>query len=104
MATYEHKTYYSDGYVVEYLEYGEDRCESWLLLPAENLWPQWLRGFIYCLALFYLFVGIAIASDIFMCSIEVITAKKKIISKWDPEKNQMVEREVSRWWGVTRAA
>ena len=89
-----HYSYYSRGFVVEYLDTGEDRCSSWLLLPAENLWPQWFRGLLYCIALFYFFVGIAIASDIFMCSIEVITARKRTISKWDPEKNEMVQREV----------
>ena len=97
-----HFSYFSRGYVVEYLDPGEDRCSSWLLLPAENLWPEWFRGLIYCIALFYFFVGIAIASDIFMCSIEVITARKRTISKWDPEKNEMVEREVSLGQGNTR--
>ncbi|GFO25827.1 sodium/calcium exchanger 3 [Plakobranchus ocellatus] len=92
-----HYSYYSRGYVVEYLDPGEDRCSSWLLLPAENLWPEWFRGLLYCIALFYFFVGIAIASDIFMCSIEVITARKRTISKWDPDKNEMVEREVLIW-------
>ncbi|KAK3766043.1 hypothetical protein RRG08_002281 [Elysia crispata] len=92
-----HYSYYSRGFVVEYLDTGEDRCSSWLLLPAENLWPQWFRGLLYCIALFYFFVGIAIASDIFMCSIEVITARKRTISKWDPEKNEMVQREVLIW-------
>ncbi|GFS07622.1 sodium/calcium exchanger 3 [Elysia marginata] len=92
-----HYSYYSRGFVVEYLDTGEDRCSSWLLLPAENLWPEWFRGLIYCIALFYFFVGIAIASDIFMCSIEVITARKRTISKWDPEKNEMVQREVLIW-------
>ncbi|XP_035826006.1 sodium/calcium exchanger 2 isoform X2 [Aplysia californica] len=94
---YTHFTYYTNGFVAEYVDAGEERCSSWLLVPAENLWPDWLRGILYCIALFYLFVGIAIASDIFMCSIEVITAKQRKISKWDPEKNEMVEKEVLIW-------
>lgn len=67
----------SRGYVLEVLEDGEEICTSWLLLPAENLWPIWLRGLLYILAMVYVFFGIAIASDSFMCSIEVITSRKK---------------------------
>ena len=65
-------------------------CVAW----CNQLPPVTRRAIIYCIALFYMFVGIAIASDIFMCSIEVITAKKKMISHWDTERNEMVEREV----------
>jgi len=46
-------------------------CESWLLLPAENIWPQWIRIVLYFLGLFYCFLGVAIGSDVFMTSIEV---------------------------------
>ena len=93
--TTEYRTNYSRGYVVEFLDAGDTRCESYLLLPAENLWSEALRGFLYILGLVYLFVGIAIASDIFMCAIEVITSKKKKITRWDPERQEVVVREVS---------
>lgn len=47
--------------------------------------------------MFWTFIGIAIASDIFMMSIETITAKKRKISQWDPERQEVVEREVLIW-------
>ena len=90
-------TNFSRGYVVEFYSPNKPPCESWILLPAENLWPHWLRGILYLAAMVYLFVGIAIVSDVFMCSIEVITSKKKKVVKWDPERNQKVEREVLVW-------
>ena len=89
---------YYKGYVVEILDSNStERCESWLLLPAENLWSPALRGFLYIVAIAYFFVGIAIASDIFMGAIEVITSKKRTIVKWDKDKNEKVEREVLVW-------
>lgn len=92
-----HFSYYSNGYVVEYLDNGTDQCESWILLPAENLWPAAFRGFLYIVALVYFFLGVAIASDIFMASIETITSKKKKIMVYDAEKKETVEREVLVW-------
>ncbi|XP_052696783.1 sodium/calcium exchanger 1-like isoform X10 [Crassostrea angulata] len=92
-----HFSYYSNGYVVENLDNGTDQCKSWILLPAENLWPAALRGFLYIVALVYFFLGVAIASDIFMASIETITSKKKKIMVYDAEKKETVEREVLVW-------
>ncbi len=88
---------YSNGYIIEKVKVGDSVCESWLLVPAENLWNEGLRGFLYILALMYMFMGIAIASDIFMCSIEVITSKKKIVVRWDEEKQERIEKEVLLW-------
>ena len=90
-------TNYSRGWVIEAVDDGLESCESWLLLPAENLWSKGLRGFLYTLALMYIFVGIAIVSDIFMCSIEVITSQRKTVVKWDEEKQVMVEKQVLIW-------
>ncbi|XP_078313457.1 sodium/calcium exchanger 1-like isoform X6 [Crassostrea virginica] len=92
-----HYTYYGNGYVLEYTDNGTTPCESWILLPAENLWPKALRGFLYIVALVYFFLGVAIASDIFMASIEVITSKKKKIVMYDPEKKETEEKEVLIW-------
>nr|XP_022330894.1 sodium/calcium exchanger 2-like isoform X5 [Crassostrea virginica] len=96
---YELKTEYGDrGYVVEYLASNtSEYCKSWLLLPAENLWPEWLRGILYLICMFYFFLGVAISSDIFMNSIEVLTSKKRTVKQWDPEKNEMKEVEVFIW-------
>ncbi|KAJ7384559.1 hypothetical protein OS493_021190 [Desmophyllum pertusum] len=87
-------TNYSKGYVAEY----SPPCfKSWLLLPAENLWSEGLRGFLYVVAMLYLFLGIAIIADIFMSCIEVITSKKKTVTRYDPEKQERVEMEVFVW-------
>ncbi|KAL5004041.1 hypothetical protein ScPMuIL_017497 [Solemya velum] len=97
MGMQEHRTDYEYGYIVEVLETNKTPCHSWVLLPGENLWPEALRGILYILALMYLFIGIAIASDIFMSSIEVITSKKKTLIRWDEEKKEKVKREVLIW-------
>lgn len=90
-------SYYSRGHVLENVENGTEQCASWLLLPAENLWNVGIRAFIYILAILYLFLGVAISSDIFMGSIETITSKKRTIVAWDAEKEEKHEREVLVW-------
>lgn len=86
------------GYTVEIICGNEtQQCESWLLLPGENLWNDGVRGLLYLIALFWTFIGIAKASDIFMLSIEQITAKKRKIVQWDTEKQEVTEREVLIW-------
>jgi solute carrier family 8 (sodium/calcium exchanger) len=94
---FEYRTDYSRGYVVEYLDSNTTkRCDEFILLPAENLWDEGLRGFLYLLAMLYLFLGVAIASDIFLNSIEVMTSKKRSIVKLDPERGP-VTVEVLVW-------
>ncbi|CAH1797885.1 unnamed protein product [Owenia fusiformis] len=96
--SWNYRTNYSSGYVVEYVPLNATPCASWLLfIPAENLWPAGLRAFLYLLAMIYLFMGIAISSDLFMCSIEAITSKKKKVIRFDEETQQKVEREVLVW-------
>lgn len=90
----EHYSNFSKGWIIEQYDNETGRCESWLLLPGENLWSRELRGALYLLAMLYVFLGVAIVSDIFMCSIEVITSKKKKVAKWDEEKGTTVEKEV----------
>ena len=86
------------GYVVEYVSQpNASICSSWLLLPGENLWPEWLRGCLYLIAMAYIFVGIAIVSDLFMGSIEVITSKKRKVTVFDPERRVAEEQEVLLW-------
>ena len=58
---------------------------------------MYFRGSLYIGALSFLFVGIAIASDIFMSSIEMITSKKRIVKFYDPEAQVMQRREVLIW-------
>ena len=85
------------GSVVEHICNDTLRCDSWMLLPAENLWSEGVRGFLYIIGMLYVFIGVAIASDIFMMSIEVITSKKRTVVLWDEEKQEKVEREVLVW-------
>ena len=54
-------------------------------------------GVVYLLWLGYLFVGIAIISDIFMESIESITAQTIKYEYWDKEKNHQVTVEKQVW-------
>lgn len=93
----EYRINYSLGFVVEYIPENETRCSSWVLLPAENLWSLSTRGFLYILSMLYLFLGIAIVSDLFMSSIEVITSQKKTVYKWDEERQERVAKEVMVW-------
>mmetsp|Transcript_27992 Transcript_27992/g.65642 ORF Transcript_27992/g.65642 Transcript_27992/m.65642 type:complete len:784 (-) Transcript_27992:280-2631(-) len=68
---------YPTGYIL-YAE-GEDatyECSSWLLAPGTNLANRPFLAFIYLVGLAYIFLGIAIISDIFMAAIEVITASE----------------------------
>jgi len=87
--------YGNRGFIVDYWK--EERCESWILLPGENLWPSWVRGVLYIVFMFYLFIGIAIISDIFMGSIEVITSKKRTITRYDPITKEARTKEVLVW-------
>lgn len=88
------RTNYSTGYVV----YNDPICfESWLLLPAENLWPAWIRCILYTMAILYIFLGIAIAADVFMLSIEMITSKKRLVLTYDYDQGKSVQKEVYVW-------
>ena len=90
--------YYKLGEIVVYALEGEPICDdSWTLLPGSVLWNRWIRGGLYILALSFLFVGIAIASDVFMSSIEMITSKKRIVKFYDAEAQIMQRREVLIW-------
>lgn len=50
------------------------------MLPVGvSLEPNWFLGIVYLLLMGYMFIGIAIVSDIFMDSIEVITAQTRMV-------------------------
>mgnify|MGYP003684325709 CR=1 FL=1 len=69
-----HVDAYSSGYVVYATKDNTQECTSWLLAPGTNLSSTPFLAFAYMLGLIYVFLGIAIISDIFMAAIEVITA------------------------------
>lgn len=67
------------------------QCHDGLLLPFldETRWRPEVRGALYLLALLYLFLGVAIVTDIFMAAIESITSKtrKVFMAKERAKKN-----------------
>jgi len=72
-------------------EHSGINCEDGLVIP---LWPgtdnmsfgdRFGRGLLYIVLMLYLFIGVAIVSDKFMESIEMITAQEKEVSVKDPK-------------------
>merc|ERR1719184_122273 len=83
-------------------------CDDGLLIP---LWPgtdemsagdRFGRGLLYATFMLYLFIGVAIVSDKFMESIEMITAQEKEMSITNPKtgKSQVV---IVKVWNETVA-
>jgi len=83
-------------------------CEEGLIVP---LWPgtddmslgdRFGRGLLYAVLMIYLFIGVAIASDKFMESIEMITAQEKEVSVKDRRtgKTQVI---IVKVWNETVA-
>ena len=60
------------GYIVSFFS-NEDEKEcgrSWALIPGLTAYPSSVQAGLYTVVLVYLFLGIAIISDIFMSSVE----------------------------------
>ena len=83
-------------------------CEDGLLIP---IWPgfesmsmgdRFGRGLLYITLMVYLFIGVAIASDKFMESIEMITAQEKEVSVKDPRTGK-TQTVVVKVWNETVA-
>ncbi|XP_061168050.1 sodium/calcium exchanger 3-like isoform X2 [Saccostrea echinata] len=70
-----------------------------LLLPvmSEYTWPIGVRIFLYLIAMFWCFMGTSIVADSFMCGIEKITSKTKIIRIPNAEKKEDKMLEVKVW-------
>ncbi|XP_028395158.1 sodium/calcium exchanger 3-like [Dendronephthya gigantea] len=74
--------------------------EGTLLLPIlnESEWSEAVRIIFYLVALVWSFTGVAIIADVFMCAIETITSKVKIIKVAKPgAANDFEEVEVRVW-------
>lgn len=59
-----------------------DNChDKGLLLPIfmEITWPTEVRALLYFVGLIYSFLGVSIVADVFMCAIEKITSKTRVI-------------------------
>jgi len=83
-------------------------CEDGLIIPLwegtnnMSLGDRFGRGLLYAVLMIYLFIGVAIASDKFMESIEMITAQEKEVSVKDPRtgKTQVI---IVKVWNETVA-
>ena len=60
---------------IVYFSKNTEVCQSILLIPGIAILNRGLLAIFYALALIYLFLGISIVAEIFMESIEKITAK-----------------------------
>lgn len=59
---------------------------------------HWIQAIAYLFLLLYLFLGIAIIADIFMCAIEKITSKTKVVSlRSGPNEEDVEQVEVKVW-------
>jgi len=83
-------------------------CDDGLLIPLWrptdhlSMGDRFGRGLLYAVFMLYLFIGVAIVSDKFMESIEMITAQEKEVSVKDPRtgKTQVV---IVKVWNETVA-
>lgn len=83
------------GYIEEFFD--DQHCHSPIMIPGTSLLNNGFMGFAYLCALCWLFLGIAIISDIFMESIEVITAENREIELFDKEAEKKFTIEVPVW-------
>jgi len=82
---------------------GIDECsQKGLLLPLffEGTWPREARAVLYFVALLYSFLGVSIVADVFMCAIEKITSKTKLIHIAGDSDEGPEAIEVSVWNGT----
>jgi solute carrier family 8 (sodium/calcium exchanger) len=80
-------------------------AEGTLLLPIfnESEWSSVVRGILYFVALIWSFTGVAIIADVFMCAIETITSKVKIVKVAKPGPGNEYEEVEVRVWNDTVA-
>lgn len=79
--------------------------EGTLLLPIinESEWSKAVRIIFYLLALIWSFTGVAIIADVFMCAIETITSKVKVVKVAKPGSGNEHEEVEIRVWNDTVA-
>ena len=91
---YESSTF-DRGYI-EVFSNRDELCTSWVLIPGMELLNYGVLAIAYLFALIYLFLGVAIISDIFMEAIEVITSQTRKVTYEDEDGVERV-LEVSVW-------
>jgi hypothetical protein len=83
------------GYVEEY--WNGTHCMSFVILPGCQLMSNSVLGIAYLIALGYLFLGVAIVSDIFMEAIETITSETYQVKLYSKDGRSEHTIEVPRW-------
>ena len=86
-------------YTVEEIQKGYFCEEMGMVLPffSEFTWARWFRGTIYLFALLWCFMGVSILADVFMCAIEKITSKTRIITIASATAKGTEEIEIRVW-------
>ncbi|KAK7113649.1 sodium/calcium exchanger Calx-like isoform X2 [Littorina saxatilis] len=81
------------------------RCNEGILLPviSEYTWSAGARCFLYLLGLLWCFLAVAIVADIFMCSIERITSKTRIVRMPDNNSTEGFRELELKVWNDTVA-
>lgn len=76
-----------------------------LLLPIfnESDWGRGTRTALYFITLLWSFMGVSIGADLFMCAIETITSKTKIIKVASQEEGKAIDEVEVRVWNDTVA-
>lgn len=76
-----------------------------LLLPlvSEYTWPIAGRAALYLIGLLWCFFGVAIIADVFMCAIEKITSKTRVIRVSNPDAELGYEEIEIKVWNDTVA-
>lgn len=69
----------------------------------ESDWGRGLRIVIYLITMFWFFMGVAIGADLFMCAIETITSKTKILRVANDEEGKGYDEIEIRVWNDTVA-
>ncbi|GJP35885.1 hypothetical protein CLOM_g20428 [Closterium sp. NIES-68] len=75
-------------------------CDSFLLLPAEQLWSPAVRSAWYLCGMLYCFVGLAAIVRVFMAALDRIASTHAMVSRHDP-KTGREERRVEKVWNST---
>lgn len=70
----------------------------WLPLVNEYTWPKVARGTVYFLGLLWIFLGVAIIADNFMCAIEKIIGKTRKIKVASLESEKGYEEVEIKVW------
>ena len=86
-------------YTIEEIQKGYFCEEMGMVLPffSEFTWARWFRGTIYLFALLWCFMGVSILADVFMCAIEKITSKTRIITIASATAKGTEEIEIRVW-------